>query len=66
MQVFQIVHSASGGAGMGMVNEFTRWVWLMTSMDFLRMRILGELTFETQLIPSIFKHNFFSNNAELA
>ena len=47
MQVFQIVHSASGGAGMGMVNEFTRWVWLMTSMDFLRMRILGELTFET-------------------
>ena len=65
MQVFQIVHSASGGAGMGMVNEFTRWVWLMTSMDFLRMRILGELTFETT-IPSIFKHNFFSNNAELA
>ena len=58
MQVFQIVHSASGGAGMDMVNEFTRWAWLMTSMDSLRMRILGELTFETQLIPSIFKHNF--------
>ena len=51
---------------MGVVHEFTRWAWLITSLDYLRIKILGELTFETQLIPSIFKHNFFINNAELA
>ena len=56
MQVFQIVHSAFG---MGMVNEF-RWAF-MTSMDF-KDENLRELTFETQLIPSIFKHNFLSND----
>ena len=66
MQVSQIVHSTSGGAGMDEVNEFTTWAWLMTSIDSLRMIIFIELTFETQLIPLIFKHNFFSNDVELA
>ena len=56
MQVSQLFHSASRKTKMGEVN----------ALDYLRIKILGELTFETQLIPSIFKHNFFINNAELA
>ena len=42
---------------MGVVNDF---------FGFFKDENLGELTFETQLNPSIYKHNFFSNDAELA
>ena len=39
---------------MGVVNKFTRWAWLMSSLDSLRVRFLGELTFETiQILVSI-------------
>ena len=42
MQVSQLFHSASSETKMGVVNEWTRWAWLMTSLDSLRVRILSE------------------------